>query len=202
MEFRSFIFPIHTERPITILSENEYLKRVESGTTLSRKQMNRSMIDPYSCTEQEKEELKKARRMKGNQWGWGIRQEMNPICLYCHSEAIVPNKKHISGPFFCPKCDHAIRNNKCVYCDKDISALSFEYAFCRECLRFIDEEQFKQIYKIKLKEIEQEGYRPPKVFFQVCLEKHCECSIDYKSNFWFCREHWEEYKKIRDILVL
>jgi len=66
MEFKSFIFPIHTEKPVNILSENEYLKRIKPGTILSRKQMNRPMIGLDSCTEKEKEELKKARRISNS----------------------------------------------------------------------------------------------------------------------------------------
>lgn len=201
MEFKSLIFPIHTKKPIEILPESEYLRRLEPGTTLSEKQMNRPMIDPYSCTEKEKEELKKARRISKQSLYFAIVKDKNPICLYCHSEAIVPNKKRIAGypvhPFFCPKCDCAIRNNKCIYCGRDISDLSMEYIFCRECLRFIDEEQFKNAYKDKIKEVKQKEYKPPEVFFQLCLEKNCKDFIDHKSNFWFCKKHWREYKRIR-----
>lgn len=204
MEFKHIIFPIKTDMPRIYKSLSEYMKEIEPGTTLSKKQLeaNSNELDINSCIEDEKDVLKKSNRLLKHILYGGYRIRYKEVfCKFCHSEMIGQKNPIVEGyiaePTFCPKCNDAFRNLKCLYCGKDIQNSPIGGVFCEECLKFIDEEQFKEAYQDKIKEIRKFGYKLPEKIKQLCLEKNCQEETDKSSNPWFCLEHWNQYQMIK-----
>ncbi|EKD94346.1 MAG: hypothetical protein ACD_26C00100G0002 [uncultured bacterium] len=202
MEFKHIIFPIKTDIPITYKSLSEYMKEIEPGTTLSKKQLevNLNELDINSCIEDEKNFIRKSNRLNKHYLGFAIRFK-GAYCKFCHTRMIGQENPIIEGyvaePKFCPKCNNAFRNLKCLYCGTNIQHSALDGVFCEECLMFIDEEQFKKAYQDKIKEIRKFDYKPPQKIKQICLEKKCQKEIDKSSNPWFYLEHWHQYQKIK-----